>query len=105
MEDIAKLLEQNIYVVSVPANCTVRLQPMDLSVHKAAKDFMRSKFREWYATQVQQQLHEGEDIAPVDLRTLIMKPLGARWLVSLYDYLKEHPSIIGNGFKAAGVLI
>ena len=63
---------------------------------------MRSKFREWYATQVQQQLHEGEDIAPVDLRMSIMKPLGARWLVSLYDYLKEHPSIIENGFKAAG---
>ena len=100
-EDIAKLLEQNnIHVVSVPANCTDRLQPMDLSVNK-----MRSKFREWYATEVQQQLHEGEDIAPVDLRMSIMKPLGAHWLVSLYDYLKEHPSIIENGFKAAGVLI
>ena len=53
-EDIVKLLEQNnIYVVSVPANCTDRLQPMDLSVNKAAKHFMRSKFRKWYATQVQ----------------------------------------------------
>ena len=104
-EDIAKLLEQNnLHVVSVPANCTDRLQPMDLSVNKAAKDFMRSKFREWYATQVQQQLHE-EDITPVNLRMSIMKPLGARWLVSLYDYLKEHPSIIENGFKATGVLI
>ena len=91
--------------MSVPANCTDHLQPMDLCVNKAAKDFMRSKFREWYATQVQQQLHEGEDIAPVDLRMSIMKPLGAHWLVSLYDYLKEHPSIIENGFKAAGVLI
>ena len=50
-EYIAKLLEQNnIYVVSVPANCTDCLQPMDLSVNKVAKDFMRSKFREWYAT-------------------------------------------------------
>ena len=41
----------------------------------------------------------------LDLRMSIMKPLGAHWLVSLYDYLKEHPSIIENGFKAAGVLI
>ena len=71
---------------------------MSTCINKAAKDFMRSKFREWYATQVQQQLHEGEDIAPVDLRMSIMKPLGAHWLVSLYDYLKEHPSIIQNGF-------
>ena len=104
-EDIAKLLdENNIYVVSVPSNCTDRLQPMDLSVNKSAKDFMRSKFRDWYATQVQQQLHEGEDIAPVDLRLSTMKPLGASWLVSLYDYLKAQPSIVQNGFKAAGML-
>lgn len=104
-EDIAELLEENnIYVVSVPANCTDRLQPMDLSVNKSAKEFMRSKFRDWYATQVQQQLDEGADIAPVDLRLSTMKPLGARWLVSLYDYLKERPSIIENGFKAAGIL-
>ena len=104
-EAIAELLEENnIYVVSVPANCTDRLQPMDLSVNKSAKDFMRSKFRDWYAAQVQQHLHEGEDTAPVDLRMSTMKPLGARWLVSLYDYLKEQPSIIENGFKAAGML-
>ena len=103
-EDIAKLLEENnIYVMSVPANCTDRLQPMDLSVNKSAKDFMRSKFRNWYATQVQQQLHK-EDIAPVDLRMSTMKPLGASWLVSLYDCLRAQSSIIENGFKAAGML-
>ena len=105
-EDITKLLEQNnIYVVSVSANCTDRLQPMDLSINKEAKDFMRNKFREWYATQDQDQLQEGEDITPVDLRMSIMKPLGARWLISLFDYLKGQPSIIENGFKAAGMLI
>ena len=30
-----KLLEENIHAVSVPANCTDRLQPMDLSVNKS----------------------------------------------------------------------
>jgi len=29
----------NIIVVKVPANCTDRLQPMDLSVNKAVKNF------------------------------------------------------------------
>ena len=78
---------------------------MDLSVNKAAKEFMRSRFREWYATQVQKQLDEGaSQISPVDLRMSIMKPLGVRWLVSLYDYIKEHNSLILNGFKAAGIL-
>jgi hypothetical protein len=50
------------------------------------------------------QLDEGADPKPVDLRSSLMKPLGARWLISLYDYLKEHNSIIVNGFKAAGLL-
>ena len=104
-EDIMQLLdEHNIHVVSVPANCTDRLQPMDLSVNKSVKEFMRSKFRDWYSAQVQDQLDEGEEISPVDLKMSTMKPLGARWLVSLYDYLRENNSIIENGFKAAGIL-
>ena len=102
-EDVTKLLdENNIHVVSIPANCTDRLQPMDLSVNKSVKEYMQSKFRDWYSMQVQHQLDEGEGISPVDLRMSTMKPLGARWLVSLYDYLKENSSIVENGFKAAG---
>ena len=105
MEDVTKLLEENnIHVVSVPANCTDRLQPMDLSVNKSVKEYMRSKFRDWYSMQVQHQLDEGEEISPVDLRMSTIKPLRARWLVSLYDYLKENSSIVENGFKAAGLL-
>ena len=51
-EEIQKLLEENhIIPVSVPANCTDRLQPMDLSINKSVKEFMRTKFRDWYATQ------------------------------------------------------
>ena len=59
-ESITSILEaNNIIVVPIPANCTDRLQPMDLSLNKAAKDFMRQKFREWYATEVQKQLDDG----------------------------------------------
>ena len=30
--------------------------------------------------------------------------VGAQWLISLYDYLKEHETVVVNGFKSAGVL-
>ena len=105
-EEVATLLEENnILLVPIPANCTDHLQPMDLSINKAAKEFMRSRFREWYATQVHRQLKEGsKQISPVDLRMSTMKPLGAQWLVSLYDYIKQHNSLVLNGFKAAGIL-
>ena len=104
-ERILKMLEENnILVVSVPANCTNRLQPMDLSVNKSVKEFIRSKFRDWYSEQVQDQLNEENEITLVDLRMSTIKPLGACWLVSLHDYITKNQSIVVNGFKAVGLL-
>ena len=79
-EGILKILEENnILVVSVPTNCTDRLLPMDLSVNKSVKEFIRSMFRDWYSDQVYMldQLNEENEITPVDLKMSRMKPLGA----------------------------
>ena len=55
---IYELLDENhIFVIKVPANCTNRLQPMDLSVNKSVKDFLLKKFIEWYSTRVMEKLH------------------------------------------------
>ena len=54
----------------VPANCTNRLQPFDLSVNKAAKEYLRGEFQIWYAKQISQQVQVDSEIKPVDLRTL-----------------------------------
>ena len=101
--DVFDLFEDNnISIALVPANCTDRLQPMDVSVNKAAKDFLCQRFREWYASQICQQIDEGDSSA-VDLRLNVVKPLGAQWMIQLYDYLKLHPEVIKNGFKGAGI--
>ena len=42
----------NINVALVPANCTDRLQPLDLSINKDVKDFLRTQFKEWYAQEL-----------------------------------------------------
>ena len=35
----------------------------------------------------------------VDLRLDVVKPLGAKWMVELFDYIKSKPDVISNGFK------
>ena len=50
------LHEHHIRLVIVPVNCTDRLQPLDVSVNKAAKDFLRKEFQDWYAHQVYIQI-------------------------------------------------
>ena len=74
----------------MPANCTDCLQPLDLSVNKAAKEFLRKQFNV-------------KPMQSIDLRLSVVKPLGARWMISLYDYFKAKPEIIKNGFKEAGI--
>ena len=59
-DDILQLLEDhNVHSVRLPANCTDCLQPMDISVNKAAKDFIRQKFNDWYLEKVAEQLGDG----------------------------------------------
>ena len=62
-DDVLLLLERNhIDFVFVPPNCTDRLQPLDLSVNKPAKDFLKGKFQlqQWYSDKVFNQLCEND---------------------------------------------
>ena len=104
-EKLLRFLDfNNINVIMIPPNCTDRLQPLDVSVNKPAKEFLRQKFHTWYAQNVCAQLEGKAAKEPVDLRMSVVKPWGAQWMTELYDYLKTKPDIIKNGFKASGIL-
>ena len=45
-EVLQLLLDNNILYIFIPANSTDKLQPLDLSVNKPAKDFMKLKFQD-----------------------------------------------------------
>ena len=63
---------------------------------------MRNNFKEWYASQMLKQVEKRTDhLQPIDLTLSVLKPFGAHWLISLYNYLKEHNSIIVNGLGIA----
>jgi hypothetical protein len=88
--------------VTVPANCTDHLQPLDLSVNESLKDHLRNSFQLWYAEEVKKQLDEEEHKA-VDLKLSWVKPLGAKWFINAFAHIKNNADIIKNGFQAAGI--
>ena len=48
--------------------------------------------------------NDGTEFKAIDLRMSIVKPLGAKWLIALYHYFENNPSICINGYKEAGIL-
>ena len=103
----ALLEDHDIHVCLLPPNTTDSLQPMDVSVNKPAKDFLRRKFQEWYSEQVMKQMEgmeiESCEIKPIDLSMSVLKEVGAKWLVEMAEYFQENPRIIVNGFIRSGI--
>ena len=109
-ESLFSLLDShNILVCLLSPNTTDRLQPMDISVNKPAKDHLKQQFNQWYSEQVLTQLGEVGDmeeleIQPIDLSMSAMKEVSAKWLVNAANYISDNPGIIVNGFIRSGIL-
>lgn len=87
-------LEDNfIIMIGVPANCTDRLQPMDLSINKPFKNQVKTSFQLWYSGQVRMQLMQLGEHRPVDLRLSVIKSMGAKWLI------QDNPDMIKQGCR------
>ena len=96
------LEDDNIHSVLIPPAYTGELQPMDISVNKVIKSFLRSKFSQWYSDELT-KLFMVDDDEPVDLSTPHIKCVSGQWLVQLYEYLGDNPQIIVHGFRHAGI--
>ena len=57
---------------------TDRLQALDMSTNKAAKDFLRENVWHWYAEEVEKQLQAGvkDSAVNVNMRMPVMNEMG-----------------------------
>ena len=105
-EMVLHLMEQNsCEVVFVPANMTHHFQPLDLTINGVAKKFLTTKFEEWYAKEITQQINAGVDVYSIEIKTTlsVLKAVHARWLIGLYDHLRNQSDLIQKGFDVSGI--
>ena len=99
-DDILQLLEQSFIDVVL---CPDQLQPLELSVNKSVKDFLRGTFQHWYSDKTFDQHEDGLTLQPVTFPMHVRKPLGANWLIEFYSYMQDRPDIVLNGFHATEI--
>ena len=100
-----QFLDEKFAYVFVPPNLTNHCQPLDLNVNSHAKTFLKEKFQQWCAQQVQKELDSGRIIYQVDIETRlsIMKPTHARWIIRLYDKFRNSDEMVINAFQMASI--
>ena len=56
-EDVVKQYQDNnILIVNAPRNLTKYYQPLDLTVNRYCKKFLKHKFTQWYSAEAVRQL-------------------------------------------------
>lgn len=98
------LKDNNIHYTIVPANCTDKLQPLDVAVNKPLKDKIKAKFQTWYAQQVQNQLKSVElKQVKIDVSATVVKSPSASWVIAAWQSIESRPELAINGFQQAGI--
>ena len=107
-DDVISFLKDNkIHYVLVPNNMTQLFQPLDLTVSKHCKSYLKQLFSEWHAQQIENLLSLGKKVEEIiiEFSLTTLKPLHVKWLVEYYDVTTSEngSSVIINGWKAAGI--
>ena len=105
-EKFLNFLEENhLAHVFVPPNLTHKFQPLDLNVNAFAKAFLKSRFQEWYSLEVTNQMKSGKRVYEIDVDTRLsrMKPIHSKWIIALYDKLRNSEEMVRQAFQSASI--
>ena len=104
---LKKLASLNIAILSVSANMTHFFQPLEITINREAKRFMKDKFTTWYSDEVKQQIESGGDSTNinVDPTITVLQPLHAVSLMDIYNNLSSPVGVrdIAKGWEKAGI--
>ena len=105
---LEKLRDNNIHVHQkfVPGGCTGDLQPLDIKINALFKKEVKAKFTNWYSEHVTAGLQQGKEVGDinVDLRLSHIKPMHAKWMISVVSSLSAKSELIKEAFQAAGIV-
>ena len=78
---------------------------MDLNENGHAKEFLKRKFECWYDQQITSQFEGGSSVYDIQitLKLSVIKPIHAKWLLGLYDQLRNSSDTIINWFAMDGI--
>ena len=90
---LSHLKKHDIVPLFVPAACTDKLQPLDLSLNREYKEELKAHFHDWYSSEVMQLLKQHEDDTSddttnsvvVDTKTSVIKPIHANWIIATHQ--------------------
>ena len=87
---LSLLRSRNIIPIQLPANCTDKLQPLDISINKPMKDHLKIRFQQWYAEEVKKQLETVSlEQVKVDAGLQVIKCPSANWIISGWQALEK----------------
>ena len=105
---IEVLNENNIHTEHIPNNTTNYYQPLDLTTNKWGKEFLKTKFSQWYSEQIQNALDNGKAIEDIEVKVpvSVMKPLHGCWLIEMFNELTSArcKKVIESGWERSGIL-
>ena len=105
---IEVLKENNIHNENIPNNMSNYYQPLDLTTNNWAKEFLKTKFSQWYSEQIQDALDSGKAIEDIEVKVplSVMKPLHGCWLIEMYNELTSArcKKVIKSGWERQGIL-
>ena len=105
-EKVASVIEENnCVIIYVPNNLTDQFQLFDLNVIGHSKQFLKKKFGCWYSQQICHPLEDRTNVYDVQVpfKLSIIKPIHAKWLLGLYEHLRNSSEAIIKGFEMAGI--